>query len=409
MTATPFPSPAPEPSDDGAGFPQSPLDWLVIGGGIHGVHVAARLIGEAEVDPSRLRILDPGAELLSRWRRCTATTGMSHLRSPGVHHLDLEPFSLIHFAGPRRRRPRGLLKLPYDRPSLALFNEHCDRVIERHHLRQAHLQAHATRCEIEEDGVAVNLCDGRRLNARQVILAMGAGDRPHRPPWAPRGEPRVQHVFAHDFVWPDDDGAACVVVGGGISAAQVALRAVGEGRETHMVIRGPIRVHRFDSDPGWLGPKLYPEFQRLRHPDERRGLIQRVRYRGSVTPEVHRELKQAVTAGRLELHETEVQRIDGTGDELRVVLADDQRLDAGNVLLATGFDPRRPGGRLVDELVDSADLPCAACGYPVVDPLLRWHRRIRVTGPLAELELGPVARNIAGARRAGDRLIRSLS
>ena len=386
----------------------NPVDWLIIGGGIHGVHVAARLIGEAQVDPSSVRILDPGSELLWRWRRCTATTGMSHLRSPGVHHLDLEPFSLVHFAGPRRNRPRGLLKLPYDRPSLALFNDHCDRVIERFGLRDLHLRGHATLCDADDHGVGVTMCTGERLEAKRVVLALGAGDQPHRPSWAPL-DPRVRHIFGHDFQWPEDDGEPCVVVGGGISAAQVALRAAGETRETHLVVRGPIRVHKFDSDPGWLGPKLFPEFRSLRHPDDRRGVIQRARNRGSVTPEVHRDLKQAVASGSLRIHEAEVHRVETASQGLAVLLSDEQSLRAGHLFLATGFDSRRPGGKLIDELVDSAGLPCASCGYPVVDPLLRWHPRIHVTGPLAELELGPIARNIAGARRAGDRLVRLCS
>ena len=94
---------------DGAcarGPSSSSVDWLIVGGGIHGVHVAARLIGEGGLDASQVRILDPGEDLLERWCRCTEATGMSHLRSPGVHHLDLEPFSLVHFAGSRRNRRR---------------------------------------------------------------------------------------------------------------------------------------------------------------------------------------------------------------------------------------------------------------------------------------------------------------
>ena len=79
------------------------------------------------------------------------------------------------------------------------------------------------------------------------------------------------------------------------------------------------------------------------------------------------------------------------------------------VLLATGFESARPGGPMIDHLVRSESLPCAGCGYPIVDACLRWHPRIFVTGPLAELELGPVSRNIAGARRAGDRIVEALS
>ena len=67
------------------------IDWLIIGGGIHGVHIAARLLGETDINPEQIRIVDPGERLLERWQTSTATTGMSHLRSPSVHHL-----SLIH-------------------------------------------------------------------------------------------------------------------------------------------------------------------------------------------------------------------------------------------------------------------------------------------------------------------------
>jgi hypothetical protein len=51
-------------------------------------------------------------------------------------------------------------------------------------------------------------------------------------------------------------------------------------------------------------------------------------------------------------------------------------------------------------------LECAGCGFPVVDDLLQWRPGLHVTGPLAELEVGPASRNIVGARLAGERLRR---
>ncbi|MEM8934297.1 MAG: hypothetical protein AAGE94_24100, partial [Acidobacteriota bacterium] len=243
--------------------------------------------------------------------------------------------------------------------------------------------------------------------AERVVLAIGAGDRPAWPDWAPRDEPRIRHVFGRDLVWPSDD-ARCVVVGGGISAAQVALRLIDEGRSVDLVCRHPFRVHAFDSDPGWLGPRRMPIFRREKSPDGRRRLIQAARHRGSVTPEVHRALRRAMTSGELRFHEADVDSVEVGRDGIRLRLDSRDgvtRLDVSDVLLATGFDGRRPGGALVDRLASDADLPCAACGYPVVDHALRWHPRVHVTGPLAELELGPVARNIAGARRAADRLV----
>ena len=102
---------------------QVKLDWLIIGGGIHGVHIAARLLGECGIAPDRLRILDPHYRLLAHWRNCAAATGMTHLRSPGVHHLALDPFSHLRFAGRRKKRKRRRARLfvpPLDRPALAL-------------------------------------------------------------------------------------------------------------------------------------------------------------------------------------------------------------------------------------------------------------------------------------------------
>ena len=50
------------------------------------------------------------------------------------------------------------------------------------------------------------------------------------------------------------------------------------------------------------------------------------------------------------------------------------------------------------------DLKTAACGFPVIEPTLQWHDRIFVTGPLSKLQIGPSARNIAGARHSGRRI-----
>ena len=48
----------------------------------------------------------------------------------------------------------------------------------------------------------------------------------------------------------------------------------------------------------------------------------------------------------------------------------------------------------------------------IVDPgprlLSRWHPMIYVSGPLAELELRPPSRMIAGARHAADRVIAAI-
>ncbi len=107
------------------------------------------------------------------------------------------------------------------------------------------------------------------------------------------------------------------------------------------------------------------------------------------------------------LHPIELERHVPARDARRRDLGflDGRTIRADRVLLATGFPSRRPGGAWLDEAVDALRLPCAACGYPIVDRGLRWHPRLLVTGALAELELGPVARNLSGAQRAGESIV----
>ena len=381
------------------------LDWLIIGGGIHGTHIAARLLADASIPPERLRIVDPADRLLDRWRSRTSATGMKHLRSPSVHHLDLDPLSLQSFAGTGKHRRPGAFAPPFDRPSLKLFNEHCDRVERRYGLTDLHIRARVTKCEVECDGVRTELSDGDVIKVANVVLAVGAGEQPHWPAWAPRRNPRVQHVFDPDFDgWPRSPERVAVI-GGGISAGHVALRLLEEGHEVHLVSRHPLRQHQFDSDPGWLGPKYTRDFSREEDRDRRRAVISAARHRGSVPPDLGRSLRRAIRRDRIRWHEGEVEQIVAHDDGLEVGFLGHEDLTVDRILLATGFASRRPGGSLVDDLVDSATLPCASCGYPIVDAALRWHPRIYVSGPLAELELGPVSRNIAGARRAGERIV----
>ena len=381
------------------------LDWLIVGGGIHGMHIAARLLGDAGVSPDRLRIVDPADRLLDRWRSCTATTGMHHLRSPSVHHLDLAPLSLQKFAGSGKRRKSGLFAAPFERPSLTLFNDHCDRVASRFGLADLHIKDRATRCEVDCDGVEVRLANGPPTKTANLVLAVGASEQPRWPDWAIPRDPRLHHVFDPDFDgWPRAHETV-VVVGGGISAGHIALRLVAEGHEVHLVSRHALRQHQFDSDPGWLGPKYTRDFSREPDRDRRRAVITEARHRGSVSPDIARSLRRAIRRDRLEWHEGEVDRLVPREDGLELELGTNTIVTADRVLLATGFASRRPGGSMVDELIASATLPCASCGYPIVDAALRWHPRVYVSGPLAELELGPVSRNIAGARRAAERIV----
>lgn len=390
------------------------LEWLIVGGGPHGVHAALRLVAEAGVPPDAIRILDDEAHLLARWRRTTRNTGMQYLRSPSVHHLDLSSASLNHFANGRGRRIERPFTRPYARPSLELFDRHCDLLIERHGLDRLHLRGRAHLLTKSSRGFRVEDCDPlggarRSVDARNVLLALGPPQMPAWPEWALEASGwagrRIAHLFDPGFELkadPADERVA--VVGAGITGVQTALRLARAGCRVALISRHALRIHDFDSDPCWQGPLCMAAFARERDANERRRMIRLARHRGSIPPDVHAALRVALVEGRIERVEGEVRAAANAGPHLALGLGD-RKLEVDRVLLATGFPPVRTGGAFVDAMVESLALPRADCGHPIVDAALRWHPGLYVTGALAELELGPVARNLAGARRAVDRIV----
>lgn len=388
-----------------------PLDWLIVGAGIHGVHLALALLGGAGVERERLRLLDPHPSPLARWQQRSATVGMRFMRSPSVHHLDGPPFSLANFARERGYNPKREFRAPYNRPSTRLFNEHCEALLSSQRLDELCIRGAAIDIVEVDDRLEV-VTQTERIAAGRVVLALGS-DRLARPAWAEalaRAGLPLAHVFDDDF---DESSLASaerlVVVGGGISAVQFAL-AQGRKRQAPvtLLIRKPLREAQFDSDPGWLGPLYLDGFRRERDMGLRRAKIDVARNRGTVPRDVLRELRHAERSGAVVVHEAKI--IDARVDRHGGVELWPQAgpiLRADRVVLATGFARGRPGPWL-DQAIARLDLRCAECGYPIVDRALRWHPRIHVSGGLAELELGPAARNVSGARMASQRLLEHL-
>ena len=242
--------------------------------------------------------------------------------------------------------------------------------------------------------------------AKNVVLAMGASEQPFWPKWAKNGGDRVHHIFDPKFLGLPTKRESIAVVGGGISAGQVALRLQKQGNEVHLVSRHEIREHQFDSEPGWLGPRYMNGFSKEKDLNNRRKMITHARHRGSLPPAVNNSLQQAIISDQITRHECGISDLKLVTDGICLEMNDGSTLQVEHILLATGFATNRPGGKFVDQLIETASLPCSECGYPIVDETLCWHPGIYVSGPLAELELGPSSRNISGARRAAKRIVK---
>ncbi len=388
------------------------LDWLIVGGGIHGTYLSHVLTSLGRVPRDRLRVLDPHVTPLARWDACAENVGMTFLRSSFVHHLGTDPYELKAFARGHRGGGRKTFLGRYLRPSLRLFRAHATQVVQQHDLESLRIRGEALALVARPNGMRIETATGA-LEARRVLLAMGMGDQPDIPEFArelrSQGA-RVHHVFDPGFSRQNmPEFQKVVVVGGGISAAQTALALADQhpGRVT-LVSRHAARVRSFDTDPGWMGPKNLRRFAGITDHDERRQIIQSARHRGSMPDEVAAALRTAVSRGALAQRIANVVMAKYENGQAYLDLDDaGPKLVADCLLLATGFEARRPGGTMLNRVIADLGLRCASCGYPIVKPDLRWHPGIFVTGPLAELELGPPAKNIVGARMTAERLLAS--
>ncbi|NJP06225.1 MAG: FAD/NAD(P)-binding protein [Chloroflexaceae bacterium] len=174
------------------------LEWLIVGGGIHGTHLALVLIQGAGVEHERIRVVDPHAEPLARWHACTANTGMAFLRSAAVHHIDLHSDALTQFAKAPAGKPFARFVEPYRRPSVDLFRAHALDVIERSGVQQCWTTDRVCGIQRINGGWQVASTAGS-MEARQVVLAMGAGEQPAWPLWAQSlgmMDAPIHHVFA---------------------------------------------------------------------------------------------------------------------------------------------------------------------------------------------------------------------
>ncbi|MGD7023510.1 FAD/NAD(P)-binding protein [Rossellomorea vietnamensis] len=382
-------------------------NWIIIGGGIHGCTIAAFLLKSGRADAGDIRIIDPNDGPLSNWKRNTERIGMEYLRSPSVHHIDIHPFSLQKAANPQDSRAfYGY----YKRPLLSFFNEHSDEVLKQAGMDEAWMQGRVKNVTKGREWWEVFTEDGQTARGKNIVIAISLNDQPVIPQWAEelqsRGSRLIHHIFSPSLPGFEKMNTPIAVIGGGITAAHTCIKLcrIYPGKVT-LLKRHPFRVHDFDSNPGWLGPKYMDGFLRLNDYQERRKAIQGARHRGSITSELNAKISRLVRDGSLKIVDGEAASAVSESSGIRLNLKDGSTVNFGAVLLATGFHPAMPEQEWLKTLIRQQNLQCANCGYPIVKPTLEWCPHLYVSGPLAELEIGPVSRNISGARKAAERIV----
>ncbi|MCL9817278.1 FAD/NAD(P)-binding protein [Natronocalculus amylovorans] len=397
---------------------QTPYSYLIVGGGIHGTYIGNRLLRETSLNKSDLCICDPHEKLLAAFSEKAKQCGMKTLRSTYVQHVGAEPFDLESFAEQHDRTDEIVDSVGYPpRPTRSLFLDHAQSVIERSGLNQCHRSEPIV--DIEANGeLLVASTPTTTIAAENCVLALGPPTTPAVPPWAEVGscsnhlDDRIVHVWDEDQP-PVHSDTHVVVVGGGITAAQSALKAIRDGATVTLLSRHELREANTEAAPPWMNwQRIEKQLHSLPAGSQGRyEVIQRERRDGTIPPHLLDRMDQAIDADRLTIKYGEVESATSAGECIRLQQTTGTMLTADCVLLATGTEATY-AHPLCDRVASTLSLARGYRGMPILnDRTLAWETtdqtesNIYLSGYLAEGSVGPLARNIVGARRVTDRLI----
>jgi hypothetical protein len=243
-----------------------------------------------------------------------------------------------------------------------------------------------------------------------VVLATNPSV-PRLPRWsrsllASASAGRVAHSDEVQLDGRSFEGERILVVGGGLTAAQLALGAAARGALPVLVSRGPLRERDFDVQPGWFTYRLERFHEETRW--ERRVAELRGERRGSVPPAELAELRTAGARGRLVLTSGDTLHHLTWSGASGVAVVGDARLEIDRLWLATGHTFHVGAEPLLEDLCRTHPVRVVS-GLPLLAGDCSWPgTAVHLMGGLAGLQVGPLARNIAGARMAAERVAASL-
>ncbi|TCI49041.1 hypothetical protein EVJ27_00005 [Exiguobacterium sp. SH3S2] len=369
---------------------------LIIGAGVHGMTLAVSYLEQGGA-LEELLLIDAHDQLLKNWKSQTAHIEMSHLRSTRVHHISSNPYALKQFAAANDYGSYHF-KDTFGRPSLALFNDHCNQVIADFNLRSRFLGNQPVSSIKRSGNVYEVTTSTRRITAETVIVSTGQSSSMHLPGFA--DIPTCRHVFS---VNDQPEQSNVTVVGGGITALHYTVSRHSKGHDVTLVTKRPLEVSQFDADRSFMGPKGLRAFHQLEENwIEKRDFVKQERKPGTSPNDLVLKVKRLVQLGEIRHIIGEAVR---DGDQLFV---DGIALPSDEIVCCTGIRPLHPKETFLRPLMEQLDLPLTPCGTPVLDASLAWTDNFYMTGAYADLIVGPFARAIYGGQEGARRIIPRL-
>ena len=375
------------------------VETLVIGGGVNGTSVAAELMDRGYDD---FVVADPegyGGRLMDY----ADSIGMESMRSPMEHNVDGdEESSLWEYALEEGR----LDEIEDGRPSIELFSDHWDETVENYDLEDHLYQSEVEGIE-EEDGFYRAIVDGQEVEAENVVLATGKGPLNY-PDYAEDlpDEAEAYHAFDEEFDVDEsvDYDGETYVIGGGITAGQVASSMADQGADVNLVSRSEVETAGEEADEEWQDWSGIKEQLDGLDQKERYEAIQEARYDGAMPDYVHEKLVESGAEVSEELEILDAEYTEG----IDIELSNGQTAEDVQLVYATGFQDAYEDP-FYQSVADELGLGTGFRDMPVLeDEGLEWldeygdNSNIYVTGEMAQGSLGPFAGNIRGAQIASE-------
>ena len=259
------------------------------------------------------------------------------------------------------------------------------------------------------------LNDGKVLVASRVIIATNYGN-PQLPEWVYK----IKSLYPTETLCPSIkinlptisslQNERILIIGGGLTSGHLAIGAIKRGAKVVLMARREFQEKLFDADAGWLGPKYLKGFNA--EPDwyKRWEMIQQARNGGSLTPKMMTKLRQLAHEGKIELWENcQIKEARWQDEQWQVICNTGIKDKCDRIWLATGTKFNVAEHPLLSDILAADPIEIVA-GLPVLDQYLRLGKReFFLMGSLAALQVGPVARNISGGRKASELIVAGLT
>jgi hypothetical protein len=371
------------------------VDTVLIGAGPASLAVALALRDSLGADS--VLAVDPAGTWMADWRRRFRAHRIEHLRSSVFHHPHPDPDRFLD----RSCETDLVVRDQYRLPQSAAFDRFIDEAVAEAGISDRVI----AECVVDvcqgRSGVRVETASGGSVEARRAVVATNPRRHQESACHAIRGAETIDLNTAQLAY------RRILVLGGGLTAARLAVAAVDGGADVTMATRRKISVRPFDILPGWMGPRFLSGFEAEPSWVERRRMVADGR-EGTMPPWARRGVAESADRG-LGLKNGVAWELEPAGDIVVARFADGSVVCFDEVWQAFGGSPDVASSPVLTRVAQRHP-NLVIDGLPVLDEQLRWPgTEIHVVGALAALQLGPGAGNMHGHRRAARRVVGAVA